>query len=353
MANLAFCLSMMIDVVDGKCSGDWLPWKELCEHYYPDASDPEVIAAYLDSLAADVDHRQALITRIREDYEAAYAAAARAGQAPPPDPFPDGAKISPELVDRYPELRPRTLVFEEVQTIFTEWPKAAKEARARCEKALTTIAKKGRSVGVSIWVVTQQVNADTLPTSISNNLGIRVCLSVESFNEAINASGLTAYNKGLDASQLTKADKGIAVISGGAVGDPSMVKTHYVVPVLRDVVAAATRLRTEAGTLPTVDDTTPEVSFPERAAEVWPGNARRQAFSELAPLFAARWPVECSGWDVDQVSAAATAAELTTVQVARTIDGKKTSLRGLARDEVMEAAAADIAARANGDHIDD
>lgn len=353
LANRMFCPLMLIDIVDGKESGDWRPWKDLCEHYFPDASDPEVIARYLTSVAENVVERQALINKLRDDYETAYAAATAAGQVPPPDPFPHGAKVSPELAAKHPTLRPRVLLFEEIQTIFAEWPKSAKAEREACERALTIIAKKGRSAGVALILVSQQINADTLPTAISNNMGWRLTLSVSTHNEAIQASGLRAYQAGLDASQLSKEeDKGIAVLSGAAVAVPAMTKTHYLGDDLRAVVAAATRIRSEAGTLPD-DAQDPEISWPERVAEIWPGNARRQAWSELAPLLVERWPVECSGWDVDQVSAAAAGAGLTTVQVSRKVDGRKTSLRGLARDEVMDAAAAAIAARADDNHNDD
>lgn len=90
------------------------------------------------------------------------------------------------LWDRGPsiDLPLLVVIIDECQTFFDkgEYPKSDKEAlvvRDRCEAAVATLVRKGRSAGIWVIVTTQKPTSDSLPTTIGANAASQVAFRVK------------------------------------------------------------------------------------------------------------------------------------------------------------------------------
>lgn len=83
--------------------------------------------------------------------------------------------------DRRPPLE--VLIVDECQTFFSDADQSDKSkenkiATAACRAAATTIVKRGRSAGWIAFVLTQKPTADSIPTALRDNCGVRVAFRV-------------------------------------------------------------------------------------------------------------------------------------------------------------------------------
>jgi S-DNA-T family DNA segregation ATPase FtsK/SpoIIIE len=348
-----------LHLIDLKGNGDWFPLRHLADTFIDDPSAPGPVLACLQGIVDRIKARGDRLTEIMEALEVETEEAYRAGRPAPPNPFKDGAKVTRALaLDPNEDLAPEFIILDELQTGFVDWPVAD---RKEFKRLVQIIVKKGRAAGTSFLGQTQQVTSETTPTSVTGSMGVRICLSVETYNESGQVLGWAAYRRGADASVLTVDDKGIAYLGGSAVPGPvRMVRTHYVTPHLEHLVRMAKRYRTEAGTLPTGQDDGPELTFLDRVVTVWPTGRDALQFAELGDLLAVEYPDACAGWGTRQVSAAAKAAGLRVgqeaTQVKRTINGKTSNRRGVTLVDVLDTAAAEAIDRAGdneGQDLDD
>lgn len=84
-----------------------------------------------------------------------------------------------------PDNRPplEVLIVDECQSFFSDADqsdksKEVKAATAACRAATTTIVKRGRSAGWLVFVLTQKPTADSIPTALRDNCGVRIAFRV-------------------------------------------------------------------------------------------------------------------------------------------------------------------------------
>lgn len=141
-------------------------------------------------------------------------------------------------------LHPLVLAIDECQELFTH-PEFKDEAK----HLATAIIKRGPALGVIMLLATQRPDKDSLPKSISANVGIRICLRVMGQVETDMILGTGSYKAGIRPSVFTVNDKGISWTVGLA-DDPLLVKSAYLDAKTSERVAArAYELREAAGTL--------------------------------------------------------------------------------------------------------
>src|SRR5699024_10612384 len=68
------------------------------------------------------------------------------------------------------------LLIDEFGALKESWRTLPKKERDTVEDALTDIAFMGRQIGCILWVVTQQMNAQTISTDIRDQLVLKVVL---------------------------------------------------------------------------------------------------------------------------------------------------------------------------------
>lgn len=121
---------------------------------------------------------------------------------------------------------------------------------------LMELMKIGRACGVHLVLATQRTDADSIPTGISSLPIVRVAFhqNGQPGNDQILGTG--AYKRGVDATAFRRGaagsaadDRGSAWFIGSEGGEPVRVRTTFVLPDLKRIVATALAGRTKAGTL--------------------------------------------------------------------------------------------------------
>jgi S-DNA-T family DNA segregation ATPase FtsK/SpoIIIE len=107
-------------------------------------------------------------------------------------------------------LHPVLFVCDEVHEIFEN-----EEYKEEAEQLLRAIIKRGPALGVMLILATQRPDAKALPTSITTNMGHRLCLRVgdDRANNVILGPG--AYKMGMNATLFTDDDLGVALLRTG------------------------------------------------------------------------------------------------------------------------------------------
>ena len=215
-------------VFELKGTGD-LSACEKVAHHYGSGQDDATLAACVESLREVVKDLEKRATTIRKL---------------PKDVCPEN-KVTPELAAKKSlGLFPLVFIIDECQNLFAH-PKYGKEAGELC----TTIIKLGRALGVILLLATQRPDKDSLPTSISANVGIRLCLRVMGQVENDMILGTSMYKKGIQATTFAKKDKGIGWLVGDE-DDPQITRSDYVDNPGADIICDRARaLRKAAGTL--------------------------------------------------------------------------------------------------------
>lgn len=141
-------------------------------------------------------------------------------------------------------LHPLVLAIDECQDLF-----AHEELGPEAGKLATAIIKRGPALGVILLLATQRPDKKSLPTSISANAGIRICLRVMGHVETDMILGTGSHTAGIRPSNFTKQDKGISY-AVGVEDDPILVRSALLDASASKAVAERARaLREEAGTL--------------------------------------------------------------------------------------------------------
>jgi S-DNA-T family DNA segregation ATPase FtsK/SpoIIIE len=100
-------------------------------------------------------------------------------------------KLNRAIAEADPTLRPTLAVFDEIQELITD-PILGKEAKA----LLTSIVKRGRSLGIHLILATQRIDKESVPKGISSNVSNRIALAVPSHVETDLILGTGAYSRG-------------------------------------------------------------------------------------------------------------------------------------------------------------
>lgn len=315
-----------VHIYDLKGGADMLPLEQVA-HRFRIGDDNEDIAYLLSNLR-----------ELGRDMTGRY----KTVRSLPRDICPEG-KITPELAGRRDlGLYPVVLALDECQRAFEHAMHGAE-----IEALITDLAKRGPAVGIIVILATQRPDAKSLPTGISSNAVLRFCLRVAGQTENDMVLGTSAYKNGVRATMFARGDVGVGYLSGEA-DDPTITRTAKVDAIAAEQIAArarglriaADRLTGHAAGVKTEPDA-PNTSLLEHLVQVWPVDQdradERAWWDDLAARLADTYPGLYHGWAGPQLSAAAKAHGLKSVQVKRYLAGQQVNRRGLARQTVMDA----------------
>ena len=255
-------------------------------------------------------------------------------------------RVTPELANnRSLRLHPIFVGVDECQVPF-EHPKYGAEFEEIC----TDLAKRGPALGIFQVLATQRPDAKSIPTGVSANVVLRMCLKVMGQTENDMVLGTSAYKNGTRATMFAFEDKGIFWFSGEGAA-PRIVRGFSIDAQAAEPIANRARaLRERAGTIT------------GHAAGQEPEHASGPAFDLLADIAAVLTEPKLwnelivdrlAGLRLDaygpwsQMEGGAKTAQLTTAlrpygvrtgQVwGTTEDGKGANRRGVTRDDILKA----------------
>ncbi|MGW3663715.1 cell division protein FtsK [Streptomyces sp. NPDC005141] len=163
-------------------------------------------------------------------------------------------KVTREMAERDPSMRPRLVVFDEVHELFShkEYGKEAKELALK-------VTKKARKTAIALLWITPDADAASLPRGISKTVSHRVAFAINDHqgNDAILGTGM--HKNGYSATTLVAGEDVGTAMAAGFGKTPGLIRSYYV--------------RKEAG----VDEVTPVV---ERAMALYEGRP-----ADAAPAF--------------------------------------------------------------------
>lgn len=252
------------------------------------------------------------------------------------------SKVTDALAsDKSLKLHPVFWAFDETQVMF-EHPTYG----AEIAEIVTDLVKRGPAVGIMVWCATQRPDAKSIPTGISANAVLRLCLKVMGQVENDMVLGTSMYKSGIRATTFGRKDLGIAYLVGEG-DDPLIVRSSYVDSPTAEVICARARAaRLAAGRLTGMaagevlpDDETGSIL--DHLLAVWPEHDPEWSTGkvwcdELANRLAEHNGSLYAGWTGAQVTAAVKPHGIRTVQVKRTIDGEQINKRGLVRRELTD-----------------
>lgn len=133
-------------------------------------------------------------------------------------------KLTRELALKDPRMRPRVVVFDEVQELFLH-KKYGREAAELAEKVI----KKARKVGITLIFVTPSPNADSIPKELTRNTSHNVAFAVGDYIANDGLLGTGKHKAGITATTLIPGeDVGTAVTVGFSRKTFEVVRCHYV-----------------------------------------------------------------------------------------------------------------------------
>ncbi|MGI5377097.1 cell division protein FtsK [Streptomyces sp. CA-251387] len=252
------------------------------------------------------------------------------------------SKVTSELASK-PSLglHPIVITVDECQVWF-EHDKYGKEFEEIC----TDLVKRGPATGIVLMLATQRPDAKSLPTGISANAGVRLCMKVMGQTENDMVLGTSSYKRGVRATMFSWADKGIAYFVGDG-SDARIIRSVYVdAPTAERIALRARKAREEAGTLSGYalgQEPEPAAGsgydlladilavVPADEPKVW----SETVVARLADL---RGEVY-DGWDPEGLAAALKPHGVSTIQVGRRVNGKVVNRRGIDRSHIVTAIA--------------
>lgn len=324
---LALDVTAELRVFELKGTGD-LSALEHCAHHYASGADERTIDAALASLRelhADLDRRAKVIKGL------------------PRTVCPEN-KVTPHLASRGDlGLHPVVFAVDECQELFAH-PEVGKEAATLA----TAIIKRGPAMGVILALATQRPDAESLPTGISANVGIRFCLRVMGQQENDMVLGTSAYRNGLRATTFGPRDRGIGYLVG-ASDDPQIVKTQYLDAEDAERIGQRARgLRERVGRLSghALGQSTETEREEARHADTLLDDVHAAFATDdktwsdnLVTRLAAAHPEQYRGWNARRLGFALRPYGVTTGQVWAEPDGggEPGNRRGLTREAIAEA----------------
>jgi S-DNA-T family DNA segregation ATPase FtsK/SpoIIIE len=328
LALLACALDARAEVhaYDLKGTGDFSVLEPIAHRYRAgdDHDDLAYALADLRELAAELRRRAKVIRGL------------------PRDLCPEN-KVTPHLAGmKQVCLHPIVLAVDECQRWF-EHPTHGAELQAICED----LVRRGPALGIIPLFGTQRPDAKSLPTAISANAVLRLCLKVMGQTENDMVLGTSAYKNGVRATMFARADRGIGYLAGEG-DDPQIVRCFYVdAPTAERIVARARTLREQAGTLsghalgedPDPTDAAASSLLADILAVVPADQARVWNQTVVARLAELR-PEVYAGWGAEQLTAALKPHGIVTGQVWGTdpVTGEGANRRGIDRHAVADAA---------------
>ncbi|MFI9269797.1 cell division protein FtsK [Kitasatospora sp. NPDC052896] len=251
------------------------------------------------------------------------------------------SKVTSELADKKSlRLHPIVIGVDECQKWF-EHPTYGRELEEIC----TDLVKRGPATGIVILLATQRPDAKSLPTGISANASVRLCLKVMGQLENDMVLGTSSYKNGIRATTFAWADKGIAYFVGEGADARIVRAVNIDAPTAETIATRARAVREKAGLLTGYaagkdTDAQPGPSYdlladilavvPATEAKVW----SETVIVRLAELR----PEVYGAWAPDQLSASVRPYGISTGQVWGTAEnGKGANRRGITRADIVTA----------------
>ncbi|MEU3546293.1 cell division protein FtsK [Streptomyces longwoodensis] len=202
-------------------------------------------------------------------------------------------KLTREIAERDPSMRPRIVVFDEVHELFGH-PEHGKEAK---ELALK-VTKKARKTGIVLLWITPDADANSLPRGISKTVSHRVAFAINDHqgNDAILGTGM--HKNGYSATTLVAGEDVGTAMAAGFGKTPGLIRSYYVrkeagVDEITPVVQRAVALRegVQQAVEPTFEPADP---LADTAAAL--GDEPRVLVQEVLHRLAAKNPKQYGSW---------------------------------------------------------
>lgn len=257
----------------------------------------------------------------------------------PKDICPD-SKVTPALADmRKLGLHPIVIGVDECQVWFEH-----ETYGAELESICTDLVKRGPALGIVLILATQRPDSKSLPTGISANAVLRLCLKVMGQIENDMVLGTSSYKAGVRATMFTRSDVGICYIAGEG-DDPRITRGHYVnAPDAVGVVKRAHAIREAEGRLSGYAlghqpaNLAPSFDLLADILAVVPADQERVWNERVATRLAELRPDAYEGWTTENVTVALKPFGVPVKDVAGTTDeGNRTTRRGIERAAVVAA----------------
>ena len=186
---------------------------------------------------------------------------------------------------------------------------------------------------------TQIPDKDSLPTGITRNIDIRLCLAVPDQVAERHVLGTGAYKRGSPGHRVRPGiDAGWGVLVG--MGKPGARRSFYIDnDQAAKVMARAIQARAAAGALPKTTDAParPAADVLADVAAVWPAGDDAARNETLLERLAQLRPDVYGRSEPAQLTAALAGFGITTGQIGRRIDGRTVNRRGPARADILRA----------------
>ena len=218
-----------LHMFDLKGTGDLAPLRPVA-HRYRAGDDPDDIEYAITDVRALRTEMRRRTKVIRELGEAG-------------DPRCPESKVTPELAaDKSLGLHPIVIAADECQVWF-EHPTHGGEFETVC----TDLTKRGPALGMLLMLATQRPDAKSIPTGISANAVLRLCLKVMGQVENDMVLGTSQYKAGIRATMFSFDDKGVAYFAGEGTAPRIIRMQGFDLPASKQIAARARVLREHAG----------------------------------------------------------------------------------------------------------
>jgi S-DNA-T family DNA segregation ATPase FtsK/SpoIIIE len=229
-----------IDVHVLAYNSDYDPMRPRLRSLVKGDDDEHVVAAMdtLRALASEVSRRGQELERIGTD-----------------------TKVTREMAERDPSMRPRIVVFDEVHELFSH-----KEHGKEAKELALKVTKKARKTAITLLWITPDADAASLPRGISKTVSHRVAFAINDHqgNDAILGTGM--HKNGYSATTLVAGEDVGTAMAAGFGKTPGLIRSYYV--------------RKEAG----VDEVTPVVERAMKAYKNEDGMWEAPTFTPADPL---------------------------------------------------------------------
>src|ERR1700734_1911301 len=108
------------------------------------------------------------------------------------------------------------------------------------EEICTDLVKRGPATGIVLLLATQRPDARSLPTGISANAVLRMCLKVMGQVENDMVLGTSSYKNGGRATMFAFGDKGIFYLAGEGAA-PRITRGYFLDAIASEKVIARAR----------------------------------------------------------------------------------------------------------------
>lgn len=240
------------------------------------------------------------------------------------------SKLTREIAERDPSMRPRVVVFDEVHELFGH-PEHGKEAK---ELALK-VTKKARKTGIVLLWITPDADAASLPRGISKTVSNRVAFAINDHqgNDAILGTGM--HKNGYSATTLVAGEDLGTAMAAGFGKTPGLIRSYFVrkeagIDEITPVVERAVALRDGIALAPTSPAAEPLDPLADVAAVL--GDEPRMLTQEVLHRLAERRPDAYREWGPVELKRALEAYGAEPYKSA----GKSTVSRERVQDAILE-----------------